>query len=82
MPEAWFESIQQVAIVGTPDVLSCIRGRFVSLEFKASEKSKRSEMQIYKGSLIGKAGGSSYFVFPENVHEVESELLKIYHASS
>lgn len=81
MPEAYFESIQQTAIRGSHDVFSCIRGNFITLEFKRSESAERSPLQIYKAGRIVVAGGMSFFVFPENVDEVESQLLKIYHAS-
>lgn len=82
MPEAYFESIQQTAICGTHDVFSCIRGHFITLEFKASESAIRSALQDWKAKCIHKAGGRSFFVYPENAAEVESHLLKIYHASS
>lgn len=81
MPEVYFESIQQTSIRGSHDVFSCIRGSFVTLEFKRSEDAERSPLQIFKAGQISKAGGLSFFVYPENVGEVESQLLKIYHAS-
>jgi len=82
MPEAYFESIQQTSICGSHDVFCCIRGHFITLEFKESEGAIKSALQVWKGKLIHKAGGKSFFVYPQNAAEVESHLLKIYHASS
>jgi hypothetical protein len=41
---------------GTPDLLICVRGRFVGLEVKR-EGGKVSEIQKYQGEKIRSAGG-------------------------
>jgi hypothetical protein len=75
IPRCWAESIQQKAICGTPDKLCCINGKFVALEFKGSEQSKRSALQEYKLQMIRKAGGEAHFVYPENWDEIYQHLL-------
>jgi hypothetical protein len=59
-------SIQQVAIRGTPDMLLCIAGHFVALEFKKDERSKPTALQRHALEKVEKAGGSAFVVCPEN----------------
>jgi hypothetical protein len=75
LPGAWFESIQQIAIGGTPDILGCVRGRFVALEIKAEEKSPVSELQKLKLERIASAGGTALVVHPQNWTDVQKTLL-------
>jgi hypothetical protein len=63
---------------GIPDVLVCLNGHFIALEFKRSIKElgkSRTKMQEYVASLILSAGGLSLFIYPEN----EQECLSILH---
>lgn len=64
------ESIQQVALRGSPDVILCINGKFVALEYKRSANAKISKLQEYKAEKISNAGGFHYFVYPENWDQV------------
>jgi len=73
----YYISIQQVTIVGHPDKLACIWGRFVALEFKKTAKEKPTPMQIYNEKIIKKNGGLHFYVFPENWEEVYAELKKL-----
>lgn len=73
IPLSWWESIQQKAIVGSPDVLGCINGKFVAIEFK-SEKGILSKLQAKKLEDIEKAGGKAFVVYPDNYLEVISKL--------
>lgn len=82
LSEAFFESIQQKAISGTPDKLGCMKtvckcgevyGQFVAIEFK-SEKGKVSPLQQYKLDKISKAGGIAIAVFP---HEWNTAFKKL-----
>lgn len=77
LPNTWFESIQQVSIRGTPDVIGCVNGTFVALEFKKNITAKRSQMQMYKGDCIKKSKGVHFFIYPENFEDVYSELSKM-----
>lgn len=70
----WHVKVQQVAIVGTPDILACIAGVFVALELKKDEKSKLEPIQLYTLAQIKKAGGKAYAVHPANWSKVLNEL--------
>lgn len=77
IPNSWWETIQQKSIRGTPDIIGCVCGVFIALEFKASEKATRSKLQVYKSEKIKKCKGISLFVYPENWDSVISFLKKI-----
>ena len=66
LPETWLVKIQQVVILGTPDILCCCRGQFVALELKRDKKAEISAMQILELKRIEKAGGISLVTYPEN----------------
>jgi len=77
LPGCWYESIQQVAIRGSPDTILCIRGRFVAIELKASSNAPITEMQKLKLERIERAGGVALVVHPENWTTVQAILLKL-----
>jgi len=77
LKNAWFENIQQVAIRGTPDRLGVIRGIFIAIELKSSQKARRPPLQAHKLELISKAGGFCVFVYPENWDEIYKFLKAI-----
>lgn len=68
IPNSWFESIQQSAISGTPDILGVIAGRFVAIEVKTDE-GVLSKLQAYKLEQIEKAGGVAVVITPSNMEE-------------
>ena len=74
IPNAWFESIQQKAIQGTPDLLGCINGRFVALELKSHAAAKVSALQELKLQKIASAGGVGFVVDPSNWEETYNVL--------
>jgi len=74
IPHSFWERIQQVTERGTPDVLGCIQGLFVALEFKRSGKAKLAEIQRWKLKQIDNAGGFARVVTPENYLEILEEL--------
>ena len=46
--------------VGLPDMIGCINGRFIAMEFKTPEnKNGATEAQLKQISLINEAGGSA-----------------------
>ena len=73
---AWVEKIQQVGIVGTPDLLICLNGRFIGIELKKDEVSKIEKTQVLKLRKIKKANGQAYIVTPENWQKT-FELIKL-----
>ena len=46
---------------GTPDVIACLKGRFVGFEFKSSS-GKQSELQKWNEEEIVRNGGSYFIV--------------------
>lgn len=77
LPNSWWESIQQKAIQGTPDILGCLKGLFIGLELKATAKSAITPLQVHKLSLIKAAGGYSAIVHPDNLDAVINDLEQI-----
>lgn len=73
----WYAKIQQTAIRGTPDILACIDGYFVSLELKTNT-GKLDKLQSYTLRKIIQSGGLAYEVNPDNWNEIFSELSKIH----
>lgn len=53
---------------GIPDLLSCIKGRFVAIEVKADD-GEPSELQIWTVSQIRKAGGVAVILYPKAFDE-------------
>ncbi len=69
-------SIQQSSLVGTPDLLVCLNGRFVALEIK-SYKTNAVGAQKYNLDKVAEAGGLGYTVHPNNWESVLDELNKV-----
>jgi hypothetical protein len=65
IPNSFWESIQQVGISGTPDILGCICGIFVAIEIKTDE-GVSSVLQIYKRQRIVEAQGLALVIAPNN----------------
>jgi hypothetical protein len=70
-------SIQQVALLGDPDKLLCIRGRFVAMELKAEKGGSGRKLQRWKLIQIQKAGGIAMVVSPTNWELAKWLLLKL-----
>lgn len=63
---------------GVPDLLICLKGRFIALELKA-ENGKPSELQIYQIYQIKQAGGISLVLYPKDfelLKQICEEVLK------
>lgn len=75
--QAWFESIQQKAIAGTPDIIGCVNGYFVALELKATSKDKPTKLQELKLSRIAEANGMAVVVNPDNADHVIDMLIHL-----
>jgi len=79
LPRSWWESIQQKAIKGSPDIMGCVNGHFVSLEIKRSEKAKTDKLQVYKLNKIKQAGGFAFVVYPDNFEYIFGILENLAH---
>lgn len=77
LPNSWFESIQQRSIRGTPDVIGCVSGWFVALEYKRAGKIKLEPLQEYKGFKIVESGGYSIKVTPDNWEQIHLLLTNL-----
>jgi len=55
---------------GDADYCLCVSGRFVSLELKASCKSRVEKLQLHKLHSIERNGGLGIISYPENWDDV------------
>jgi len=76
IPLSWWESINQIAVRGTPDILGVVNGWFVGLELK-SENGKVSALQSLKLRKISGAQGKAFIVYPDNFDEVFEILMNL-----
>jgi hypothetical protein len=77
IPESWWFKTQMLAVLGIPDVVGCVAGRFCALELKKDEKAPIAKIQIYVLNKIKEAGGYAEICYPENHKKVLKELEKI-----
>lgn len=82
LPNSWWLLTQMLALVGIPDIIGCVAGRFVALELKKSRKEAekkhgRVRLQGHILMLIRNAGGYAEFVYPENWDEIHRDLSAI-----
>jgi hypothetical protein len=73
IPNSFFESIQQVGINGTPDIIGCVGPFFVAIEVKA-EDGETSSLQKYKLDRIAKCGAIALIVKPSTLKECLKKL--------
>lgn len=76
LPGIFIQPIQQLAFVGSPDFILCIRGRFVALELKSKGCTPRP-LQDYLLEQIQKAGGVRIVASPDNWIEVKELLTEM-----
>jgi hypothetical protein len=72
------------SVIGNADRVGCIRGRYISLEFKRSlkdalKKTPRSKLQLYNAEKVQMAGGFAAFVHPDNDSLVFKQLKDLAH---
>lgn len=61
--------------VGVPDILMCLRGRFVGIEVK-TDTGKQSELQKYNAQEIIKSGGEYILLRPKEFDEFKDLINK------
>ena len=69
LPNTWFVKIQQRSTRGIPDFLLSIKGFFVALELKSSQKSPLHPLQDWTLKEIAGKGGLAFVSHPENWKE-------------
>lgn len=72
----WSFKTQQLALMGIPDIIGVINGRFFALELK-SEKKKPSKLQSYILRRIDLAGGYARAPTPETWAGIFQELVNL-----
>lgn len=77
LPNVWAVKVQQLSIVGTPDILACISGRFIALELKASSQDKTTVAQSVELHKISQANGIYFVVHPGNWQFVLTAIKKV-----
>lgn len=60
---------------GWPDFTVYYKSKYALLEFKRSEHESHRPNQDYYVNLINSVGGFARFIYPENEHEIISELI-------
>lgn len=70
LPFSWWLKTQMLALLGIPDYIGCIDGRFVAMELKRSEKQMPTKLQQYVLNKINEAGGLGIRCNPQNFEEV------------
>ena len=79
LPLSWWLTAQMLSILGIPDLIGCVNGKFVALELKISKeaaerKSGKTVLQARILLLIRNAGGYAEFVYPENWEKIHREV--------
>ena len=77
LPNTWFVKVQQVGILGTPDFLLCVNGRFVALELKKSSKDRPTKLQAHNLDKIKRAGGVAIVAAPDSFTEALSIISQL-----
>lgn len=70
-----------LALLGVPDYLGCIRGRFIALELKRSFDVEPSKLQRYVLGRIKNAGGIALEVSPGTSARCMKILWRVYRTS-
>lgn len=60
---------------GVPDILACVRGRWVAIEVKAAN-GRASPLQLWNREQIRQAGGIAIILYPDKFEEFK-ELVKL-----
>ena len=71
--------MQMLAILGIPDFIGCLNGRFVAIELKRSQaeaekNTGRIKLQKHVLSKIQRAGGVVFIAHPGNWEDIADEL--------
>lgn len=77
IPLSWWESVNQVSVIGTPDILGCVNSKFVAIECKRNNKSKISPMQKIKLENINRCKGLALLATPENEADVLAQIERL-----
>lgn len=62
---------------GIPDIVACVRGRFVAIECKATPKDHPTALQQKNLASIKDQGGIAVVINAENVEELKNVINKV-----
>lgn len=74
LKKIWFYKTNDVSRRGIPDIIACIRGKFVAIELKVD--SPVSELQEYNLNCISLAKGIAWVATPKNWEVILSAIIK------
>ena len=78
LPYIWVLKTQERSVLGIPDLIICVKGRFVSIELKRSGE-KPEPIQIARINEIRRAGGLAIWSDPDR-WPFQFDLLKRFFA--
>lgn len=76
IPYSYWEKIQQASLRGTPDIIGCVRGKFVAIELK-SARGKADPLQTSILQQIANAGGYAAILLPHDYKPILAEIAKL-----
>jgi hypothetical protein len=80
MPKSWWLNCEMLSLIGIPDIIGCVEGRFVALELKRNiseiENENKHLLQRHILMSIENAGGYAMMVSPEVFDEVCEEVVQ------
>jgi hypothetical protein len=59
---------------GIPDLIACVRGRFVGIECKATPKDQPTALQLKNLASIKDQGGIAVVIHAENIEELRNVI--------
>ena len=66
----------QFTKAGIPDLLCCIKGKFIAIEVKG-QNGKPSELQLYNIKKIRESGGFAFVLYPSAFESFKKFILNI-----
>jgi len=64
------------SVAGIPDIIGCVKGRFIGLEVKAGN-GHPSPLQLRTVDLINESGGVAMIVYPKDFEELKRKLVDL-----
>lgn len=78
IPFSYWIKTQMMSVLGIPDYLGCVQGRFVAIELKRDAKEKPTRLQRYVLDKIEEAGGLVFVAHPQNAEDVIKSIKQVF----
>jgi len=72
---SWWVRVAVRFILGLPDIIGLVNGRFIAIELKTKSKLRKNQAHTLK--LIEKAGGLVFVMTPENEREILTRIARL-----